>query len=52
MAEVGSIMEGMAEEVYAMQIPNERQPVETAAAAKTWNGEKYLNCSLGLSVYQ
>ena len=50
MAEVGSIMEGMAEEVYAMQIPNERHPVETAAAANTWNEEKYFNCSAGLEI--
>ena len=35
MAEVDSIMEGMAEEVYAMQIPNERHPVETETAANT-----------------
>ena len=37
MADVDSIMEGMAEEVYAMQIPKERQPVETETAANTWS---------------
>ena len=29
-----SMMEGMAEEVYAMHSPNERQPVDTEAAAR------------------
>ena len=32
-----------------MQMPKDRQPVETAAAANTWNG-KYLNCSEGLEI--
>ena len=50
MAEVGSIIDGMAKEVYAMQMPNDRQPVETAAAANTWRNEKYLNCSAGLEI--
>ena len=35
MAEVDSLMEGMAEEVYAMQMPKERHPVETETAANT-----------------
>ena len=35
MAEEDSIIEGMAELVYAMQMPNERQPVETETAANT-----------------
>ena len=29
-------MEGIAEEVQAMQIPKERQPVDTETAANTW----------------
>ena len=35
MAEEDSIIEGMAELVYAMQMPKERQPVETETAANT-----------------
>ena len=35
MADEDSIIEGMAELVYAMQMPKERQPVETETAANT-----------------
>ena len=40
-AEFGSIMEGMAEDVYAMQIPEDKHHVDTETAGNTYKVIKY-----------
>ena len=40
-AEFGSIMEGLAEDVYAMQIPEDKHHVDTETAGNTYKVIKY-----------